>query len=251
MAVCQEKVQSRQINFNKDDSLKVPFFLTKIDTTQIGSLRQGTASGGEGKKIHIDGYIGNQHLPSSSIKVGPVKKLVDSISLSSGESHRSEGLPLENNKVISGGIAQKLGDLVDKDIDGMPDGWACNTPTALQLVSMADGSRQLTIICQSDPVYLMKYFEVNEAEEHQIFLVHNGDEATITVAEYNADNQPVAEGSHSAFLERTTGKEFTMKLRTSNETRRIFFKIEVSSTGKVTLNKLVFQPVMTVRRSEP
>ena len=249
-AIGQKKIQPRHIILNKGDTTKVLSFPDRIDTSQMVSVRQGSASGVAGNKIQIDGYTENQNLHSLRMDASPIEKIVESLPLSSVESHRSERMANQNNNMISDATIRNLSDMVDNNMDGVPDGWASNASNALKLIVLADGSRQLTISCQAEPVYLIKYFEANAGTEYEVFLTYSGQETNLSIEEFSANNQHIVDGIHHALLKEGIGRQFAMKFRTGGETKRIFIKIEVSTIGNIVLNRLILQPVLTMRRSE-
>lgn len=241
VAFCQEPVNSTHPDGKKDGSLKL------ADTTRI-LKRQGTASGVGANKVRTDWSGQESHSSTPRTYGEPGKNIVESASQSSGESHKSQGSSVETNIASSDRSILNLNNSVDKDNNGIPDGWNSNTTAAIQFARIVDGSHQLTITCQDKPVYILKYFEVNAGTEYEIFLTYSGQESDLTVKEFSANNQPIVDGIQQTLLARATGEQFAMKFRTSNETRRMFFKIEVSSTGTLLLHKLVFQPVEILRR---
>lgn len=250
IAVGQKKIQSRQIILDKHDTTKVLSSPDKIDSTNMDSMRQGSASGMTEKKIQIAGYTENQNFHTPQMDASPIEKLVENRPLSSVESHKSEGMTTQNNNMISDATSRNLGDMVDNNIDGVPDGWFSNDPAALELIFLADGSHQLTIDCQTESVYLIKYFEANASTDYEVSLTYSGQEVDLIVEEYSAENQRLVDGIHHMFLERSPGKQFAMRFRTKNLTRRILFKIEISSIGNFILNKLDIKSLMFVKKSE-
>jgi len=241
VAFSQEQVNSLHLEGKKDGSLKL------ADTTRI-LKRQGTTGSASANTVRIDRNGQKLQLSAPRVYGGSGKHIVESASQSSGESHRSDGVSVETNKRSSDRSILNLNNSVDKDNNGMPDGWNSNTPTAIQFESIADGSHELTITCQDEPVYILKYLEVNGGTEYEVFLTYSGQESDLTVEEFSANNQPIVGGIQQTLLARAKGEQFAMKFWTTSETQRMFFKIEVSSTGTLVLHKLLFQPVEILRR---
>jgi hypothetical protein len=241
VAFSQKQVDSLHPEGKKDNTLKL------TDTTRT-LKRQGTASSVSTNKVRINSNSQKPQVAAPDINDIGEKNIVKNISYSSSDSHGSEDVPIKTNWINHDSTILELNNFADTNNDNVPDGWNSNTPTAVQFAMIADRSHQLAITCQDAPVYILKYFEVNAGTEYEIFLTYSGQESDLTVEEFSANNQPIVGGIQQTLLTRAMGKQFTMKFRTRNETRRMFFKIEVSSTGTFVLHKLLFQPVEILRR---
>ncbi len=243
VAFSQEQVNSLHPEGKKDGSLKL------ADTTRI-LKRQGTTGGASSNTARIDSKGEKLQLFGQHVNGDSGKNIVESASQSSGESHGSDGVFVETNRTISQLSILNLNNFVDSDNDSIPDGWNSNTASAIHLERMNDGSGKLTINCQNEPVYVMKYFEVIAGTEYEILLEYLGQETDIMIEEFSANNQRIANGIHQTLLKQATFKQVAMKFRTGNKTRRILFKMEVSAIGNIVLNKLVFQSASHIKKSE-